>query len=273
MTDERELLGRAVALARENAEKGGRPFGALVVRGDEVLAAGVNEVLSTGDPTAHAEVQAVRAAGADLAGATLVASCEPCPMCRTVASFAGVERIVYAASAEEAARAGFGLPPAPPAEHVPIPGAEDPFAAFSDGAAAPAAESPVRELRVALTVEDYERALAFYRDALGLPVVYAWDESEGRGAILAAGRATLEVISADQAELIDRVEVGERVAGPVRLALSVEDSARTAAELAAAGGEILGGPAETPWRHLNARVRAPDGMQLTLFTVLEGAPS
>ncbi|HSK16806.1 MAG TPA: deaminase [Gaiellaceae bacterium] len=274
MTDERELLRRAVALARENAVKGGRPFGALVVRGDEVLGEGVNEVLSTGDPTAHAEVQAIRAAGTDLAGATLLASCEPCPMCRTVASFAGVARIVYAASAEEAARAGFGLPPAPPAAHLPVPGAEEPFAVFSeDASTAPPAESPVRELRVALTVEDYEQAIAFYRDALGLPVVFAWHEPEGRGAILAAGHATLELISTDQAELIDRVEVGERVAGPVRLALSVEDSGRMAAELTAAGGELLGGPAETPWRHLNARIRAPDGMQLTLFTVLEGAPS
>jgi lactoylglutathione lyase len=272
VSGERELLGRAVALARENAEAGGRPFGALLVRDGEVVATGVNRVAVTGDPTAHAEIEAVRAAGPRAKGALLASSCEPCPMCRIAAALAGVERIVYAASADDAARAGWVLPPPPPAAHVPVPGAAQPFAVVTEPAE-PAAESPVRELRVALTVEDYGRALAFYRDALGLPVVYAWDEPEGRGAILAAGRATLEVISPDQAELIDRVEVGERVAGPVRLALSVEDSARTAAELAAAGGELLGGPAETPWRHLNARVLAPDGMQLTLFTVLEGASS
>ncbi len=130
-------------------------------------------------------------------------------------------------------------------------------------------ESPVRELRVALTVADYEEALRFYRDVLGLPVVQAWDEPSGSGAILAAGRGTLELLSTAQAELIDRVEVGERVAGPVRLALEVEDSAATAEALAAGGAELLGAPVVTPWSHRNARLRAPDGMQLTLFTVLD----
>ena len=125
----------------------------------------------------------------------------------------------------------------------------------------------MRELRVALTLEDYERAVAFYRDALGLPVRMSWDEPEGSGTILEAGRATLELLSPDQAELIDRVEVGRRVAGPVRLALEVEDSGRTAEALAAAGAELLAPATETPWGDLNARVRAPDGMQLTLFTV------
>lgn len=129
--------------------------------------------------------------------------------------------------------------------------------------------SPVRELRLALTVENYEQALAFYRDVLGLPLVHAWDEPAGSGAILDAGRATLELLSVAQAELVDRVEVGERVAGPVRIALEVDDSAATADALAAAGGELLGGPVVTPWSHRNVRVRAPDGMQLTLFTVLD----
>jgi lactoylglutathione lyase len=130
-------------------------------------------------------------------------------------------------------------------------------------------ESPVRELRLALTVERYEEALAFYRDVLGLPVVYAWAEPTGSGAILDAGRATLELLSVDQAELVDRVEVGRRVAGPVRLALEVEDSVATADALTAAGAERLADAVVTPWAHRNVRVRAPDGMQLTLFTVLE----
>ena len=127
-------------------------------------------------------------------------------------------------------------------------------------------ESPVRELRLALTVDDYEQALAFYRDVLGLPVVYDWAEPTGSGAILDAGRATLELLSADQAELVDRVEVGERVAGPVRIALEVEDSVATADALVGAGAERLSEPVVTPWSHRNVRVRAPDGMQLTLFT-------
>jgi catechol 2,3-dioxygenase-like lactoylglutathione lyase family enzyme len=131
------------------------------------------------------------------------------------------------------------------------------------------AESPVRELRLALTVEDYERALTFYRDVLGLPVVYAWDNPEGSGAILDAGRATLELLSVAQAELVDQVEVGRRVAGPVRLALEVEDSEATARALVDAGAEPVGDAVVTPWSHRNVRVRAPDGMQLTLFTVLD----
>jgi lactoylglutathione lyase len=129
-------------------------------------------------------------------------------------------------------------------------------------------ETPVRELRVALTVHDYREALRFYRDALGLPVLEEWDQPTGSGAVLDAGRATLEVLSGPQAELVDRVEVGERVAGQVRLALEVDDSVGTAKALAAAGAEQIGGPVVTPWSHRNVRMRAPDGMQLTLFTVL-----
>lgn len=132
-------------------------------------------------------------------------------------------------------------------------------------------KSPVRELRLALTVDDYDEAVRFYRDVLGLPVVQAWDESSGSGAILDAGRATLELLSSAQAELVDQVEVGTRVAGPVRLALEVDDSEAAAAALAAGGAERLGEPVVTPWSHRNVRVRAPDGMQLTLFTVLGGA--
>ena len=131
-------------------------------------------------------------------------------------------------------------------------------------------DSPVRELRVALTVEDYEQALAVYRDALGLPVVHEWDEPTGSGAVLDAGRATLELLSRAQAEVVDEIEVGERVAGHVRLALEVDDSVLTAQNLVAAGAEQLAPPVVTPWRHHNVRVRAPDGMQLTLFTALEG---
>lgn len=130
-------------------------------------------------------------------------------------------------------------------------------------------KSPVHELRVAVTVEDYGEAIRFYRDVLGLPVLEEWEQPSGSGAVLDAGRATLEVLSADQAELVDRVEVGERVAGPVRLALEVDDSAATAERLAAAGAELIGGPVVTPWSHRNVRLRAPDGMQLTLFTVID----
>jgi lactoylglutathione lyase len=273
-----ELLAEAVRLARENAEAGQRPFGALVARDGRVLATGVNRTVRDADPTAHAEVEAIRnARGADLAGATVVSSCEPCPLCQAAAALAGVTRIVYAATGEQAAAAGFELGPgaarmqellrasAPlEVEHVPTSGAGEPFERFSAGAGA--AANPVRELRVALTLDDYEQAVAFYRDVLGLPVRMSWDEPEGKGTILEAGRATLELLSRDQAELIDRLEVGRRVAGPVRLALEVSDSGSTAEALVAGGGELVAPATETPWGDRNARVRAPDGMQLTLFT-------
>lgn len=132
-------------------------------------------------------------------------------------------------------------------------------------------QGPVRELRLAVTVEDYDQAVAFYRDRLGLPVVESFEGPDGQGVVLDAGRATLELLSVPQAELVDRVEVGSRVAGPVRVALEVADSAGTARRLADAGAEALGEPVVTPWRHRNVRLRAPDGLQLTLFTVLDDA--
>jgi lactoylglutathione lyase len=130
-------------------------------------------------------------------------------------------------------------------------------------------EGEVRELRVALTVDDYDEALAFYREALGLPQLEAWEAPEGRVAILDAGRATLELLDAGQAELVDEIEVGRRVAGPVRLALEVGDSEAVAERLVRGGAEQLAEPVVTPWRDRNVRLQAPDGMQLTLFTVLE----
>jgi ABC-2 type transport system ATP-binding protein len=91
--------------------------------------------------------------------------------------------------------------------------------------------STVRELRIALTVDDYERAVAFYRDALGLREVESWVRPDGRGTILDAGRATLELFDAQQAETLDAIEVGRRTSGPVRLALHVGDSVAVAAHL------------------------------------------
>jgi lactoylglutathione lyase len=132
-------------------------------------------------------------------------------------------------------------------------------------------ESPVRELRLALTVDRYPEAVAFYRDVLGLPVLEAFEGPGGGGVVLDAGRATLELLSAGQAELVDQVEVGARVAGPVRVALEVADSAALAGRLVAGGAEALADPVVTPWRHRNVRLRAPDGTQLTLFSVLDDA--
>ena len=135
-------------------------------------------------------------------------------------------------------------------------------------------ESPVRELRLALTSDDYDGALRFYRDVLGLPVVSSWERDTGSGAILDAGRATLELLSPKQAEQIDQIEVGRSgVSGPVRIALRVADSVELAARLAAAGAEQLAEPVVTPWSDRNVRLRTPEGIQLTLFTPLESDTS
>lgn len=124
----------------------------------------------------------------------------------------------------------------------------------------------VTELRIALTVEDFGQALAFYRDALGLEQIADWSSETGRVVVLDAGQATLELLDHAQAETVDAVEAGHRVSGPVRLALKVADSQGTAQRLVAAGAAQVAPPVVTPWGDRNARVRAPDGMQLTLFT-------
>jgi lactoylglutathione lyase len=130
--------------------------------------------------------------------------------------------------------------------------------------------SPVRELRLAVTVEDYDAAVSFYRDVLALPVIREWAEAEGSGAILDAGHATLELLSVDQTALVDRVEVGrEGISPPMRLALEVVDSEATAQRLVDAGAQQLADAVTTPWHHRNVRLDAPGPLQLTLFTVLD----
>ena len=126
----------------------------------------------------------------------------------------------------------------------------------------------IHEIRMALTVDDFDRAVAFYRDALGLAEVEAWDRPDGRGLILDAGRATLELFDPQQADTLDRIEVGRRVSGTVRLALHVDDPDAAADRLVEAGASLEHQTVETWWGDRNARVRAPDGMQLTLFSPL-----
>jgi predicted enzyme related to lactoylglutathione lyase len=129
-------------------------------------------------------------------------------------------------------------------------------------------DQPVRELRVCVTARDFDAALAFYRDVLGLREREAYSSEDGRVSILEAGRATLELLDETHAAFVDQLEVGRRVAGHVRLALEVDDSAETTARLAAAGASVLAEPTRTPWSSLNARLEAPAGLQLTLFTEL-----
>ena len=124
----------------------------------------------------------------------------------------------------------------------------------------------VTELRVTLTVDDFDGALAFYRDALGLEQLADWSTDDGRVVVLEAGRATLELFDEAQAAAVDEIEAGRRVSGKVRLALKVSDSDEKARQLIAAGADEVAPPVTTPWGDRNARVRAPDGIQLTLFT-------
>ncbi|AWB96059.1 tRNA-specific adenosine deaminase [Agromyces badenianii] len=107
-----EYLARAVDLATANVERGGGPFGAIVVAADGRVFEGVNRVTANLDPTAHAEVTAIRAACQglgtfDLGGATLYTSCEPCPMCLGASLWARLGRVYFAADREDAAAAGF----------------------------------------------------------------------------------------------------------------------------------------------------------------------
>ena len=108
-----EFLRRAIALATQNVANGrGGPFGAVVVRDGHIVGEGANSVTATNDPTAHGEVNAIRAACKalgkfTLAGCELYTSCEPCPMCLAAAYWARIDQIYYGCCAADAARAGF----------------------------------------------------------------------------------------------------------------------------------------------------------------------
>jgi catechol 2,3-dioxygenase-like lactoylglutathione lyase family enzyme len=128
----------------------------------------------------------------------------------------------------------------------------------------------VHELRLVVTAPDYEEALRFYRDVLGLPVRAVFESPDGHVTLLDAGRATLELMDQANAEYVDGVEVGSRVAGHVRVAFEVEDAAAATRAAAAGGARVLAEPTRTPWNSLNARLEAPGELQLTLFEELSG---
>ncbi|GAA4110915.1 nucleoside deaminase [Knoellia locipacati] len=150
MTDHQTFLDRAVDLAIANVADGGGPFGAVVVRDGVIVGEGANRVTATLDPTAHAEVVAIRAAcqavgDFSLEGATVYASCEPCPLCLSAALWARVDAVVHAADRHAAAGAGFDdaefhglLDPSPDLDawplrrvHLPTLRSDEPFAAWT----------------------------------------------------------------------------------------------------------------------------------------------
>jgi GrpB-like predicted nucleotidyltransferase (UPF0157 family)/predicted enzyme related to lactoylglutathione lyase len=124
-----------------------------------------------------------------------------------------------------------------------------------------------RELRLCVTADDYDEAIAFYRDALGLAEQATFSSDDGgRVTILHAGRATLELADPAYAAYIDEVEVGRRVAGPVRVAFEVSDTTAVTDRLAAAGATVVAPPVVAPWGSLNARLDGPAGLHLTVFS-------
>jgi lactoylglutathione lyase len=129
----------------------------------------------------------------------------------------------------------------------------------------------VSELRLVVTTEDYDAAVAFYRDTLGLSESAEYlSEDQGRVIILDAGRATLEIADPGHAVYVDDVEVGRRVAGHVRVAFGVQDAAAATDTLTSAGAALIAPPTRTPWNSLNSRLNGPAGLQLTLFQDLGG---
>ncbi|HEY9499431.1 MAG TPA: VOC family protein [Terrimesophilobacter sp.] len=134
-------------------------------------------------------------------------------------------------------------------------------------------DSPVTQLRLVVETDDYDEALTFFRDVLGLPELEAYAGDGGaRVAILSVPSATLELANPAQVRMIDDVEVGRPVARrstlSIRVAFEVPDAASLTARLAAAGAEVLAPPTRTPWNSLNARLEAPGGLQITAFQEL-----
>lgn len=142
----------------------------------------------------------------------------------------------------------------------------------ADAASAVRTDSPgaVRQLRVVVQASAFEQTLAFYRDTVGMPEREAYEADGGaRVAILDAGRATLELANPAQVEFIDRVETdGDAPSERIRIALEVDDAPATVVRLASAGAEVEASARETPWRSVNARLRGPAGLQLTVFQEL-----
>lgn len=125
--------------------------------------------------------------------------------------------------------------------------------------------TPVLQLRVVLTTADFQRLLDFYTAGLGLEPAELWTTETTHGALIDMGRGTLEVFDEGHAAEVDRIEVGRRVSGPVRLALQVPDLDAALARLTARGAKLVSGPVTTPWGDRNARLEDPDGLQVTLF--------
>lgn len=141
---------------------------------------------------------------------------------------------------------------------------EDALAVFPGG-------GRVRQMRLVVRADDFDEALAFYRDEMGMPQSAAYEADGGaRVAILEAGRATLEIANPAQIAFIDGVETdGDAPSDPLRVALEVGDTVGTVADVVDAGARVEASARITPWNSLNARLRGRAGVQLTIFQELE----
>ena len=132
-----------------------------------------------------------------------------------------------------------------------------------------AATPSVLQLRVVVEAADYDEAVAFFRDTLGLPEYLAFAEGgDERVDVLDAGRATLEIANPVHKQAIDRIEAGGAESPHIRLAFEVTDTEGATRRLEAAGGRVVAEPVVTPWQSLNSRLDAPAGVQVTLFQEL-----
>jgi NAD(P)-dependent dehydrogenase (short-subunit alcohol dehydrogenase family) len=126
----------------------------------------------------------------------------------------------------------------------------------------------VNETRVVLTVRDFEAARKLYQDGLGLLVRDAWDRPDGKGVVLSAGRATIELLDQADAAFTERTEtgkLGDGIGAGVRLAVNVADTQAASAAMQLHGAHAVGPLVHTPWGHFNQRLRTPDGLQVTVF--------
>ena len=130
--------------------------------------------------------------------------------------------------------------------------------------------APVRQLRLVIQADDFEAAVAFYRDALGLTEEAAFEgDGDARVMILDTGRATLEIANPAQVRMIDGIEAEGRPSARMRVAFEVADAQTATDGLVDAGATLIASPRETPWRSLNSRLDAPAGLQVTLFQELD----
>lgn len=127
-------------------------------------------------------------------------------------------------------------------------------------------EKNILQLRVALTTREHKAMISFVKDNFRVNPSEVWESPNGGcGTLFDMGKASLEIFDDLYSAYIDEMEVGERVSGDVRLALEVTDIHDILRRILENGNKLVHGPLETPWGDINARIEAPNGLQVTLF--------